>query len=1054
MNSGKPFLDNLFDGLSSIYRKDNGMLNSELFVLLNAYGQVLDDSQRELDKIANNTYISSADEDALEDNFGDLINFPKPPRLNTISDGNEIYRAMLQSMFSTFLSGATNATMEQALNTNLSLLTTDPSSDQAVSVDNFAKFDIGTEKIQLTWDAVRPSGNNNQFVDGPARAEDIVFSPQDLIVTSYNSENRFIQFTGTLNTGTNYRISYRRDNQNFEDTNWLNLTDRSQTNVSPLALTDGRIDTFNNPQFSYWWNTFNVDGSGVVIDEFKINRDESSLVWRLPQKTASYISPFTDGVVNQSYPFYNISGTVFDLSVVNTLNPDIKFSNFPLNYQEDVSARFSNYFVRYSNNNQTFTAFDEFQGTFTKFVKRQQSIDFPSSDFGRLDFFEKGADFDPDDLFGSGTKHVWLDVLHDPSTTAYIINNANFFERKLSLHDLCLYQENFEEGHLRKISNAVGGIQRITDLVGAPKSDKEDCLMYLANGSGTITSSAPILSPAQYGRANRIKLDIFDALNSGTQTYVDITRTGTSGEFHRFRFGIDDNFTPQEVINNAAVLVKTQDFGFIRTFFANSASTVNAINAADAANFFTPGNTVNSSYEFVDGNINNFSKSQLSIKPTGLGVVFITPNGTPNLINNSDKFKIEFTDNGNSKVSIKFTYFGPTGFGPGKRTYELSYDSGVGDVFWKWRRIRRRKTSIFSPFSTQVLGGNTNIPVTTGNNIFEISNFKNMTLNGIIYTGSQIDPSSQAIFGNLGTAVAGGGPNVFSASEINSGDPDSVLLNVTTSPARNPIILHAYTFGNSSSEANFDANQQVIGGGATTVIVDPRLLLTPYFYQNFTSPNESSIKHYLPQFPRDFQWRTLTVDFGINYDNLIATLDEAEFLNTTVGFSGNLISPSGVTMSHVTDFPEHEFSYFDNIKISYFDHNNFIPIYDTRVAPFPEEDWEGSALNHSIVVDNKFFEDEIVSNFQFNVKIVGLDENFIFIINQIIERLKPAHTIVVPIFEQTQSLDTTEQVPAVANTGTDWETGSVLKNIAIKSDGATNPPATDKQGYITVSGLN
>jgi len=277
MDSGNPTLDRLFNNLSSVYSKDNGMLNSNMYVIMNAYSEVFDDAQRKTSQVSDNTYIVSAEVDALEANFGTIINFPKPPRLNTTADGDNIYRFMLSALFKNFLSGATISTMETILNNSLSLLTTDPNTADYLSVVNFSELRYYDTSIELANQAVHVSGNT---ILGPAEISDIFIDPPDIGVSAYDNATKTISFTGTVQSGVTYKFLYQRDNTSYNDTNWMNLTNQNVFDVSPMNLRAGAVSTFNNPEFSYWWNTYNQDGDGVLVNEFEITASDSATVWR------------------------------------------------------------------------------------------------------------------------------------------------------------------------------------------------------------------------------------------------------------------------------------------------------------------------------------------------------------------------------------------------------------------------------------------------------------------------------------------------------------------------------------------------------------------------------------------------------------------------------------------------------------------------------------------------------------------------------------------------------------------------------------------------------
>jgi hypothetical protein len=1019
MNSGNPSIDFLFDGLSSIYRKDNGMVHSNLYTFIGAYGEVFADAKRKYDQIANNRYINTADPDALQDNFGVLIDFPKPPRLNTLSNGDEIYRSMLRAMFKVFQSGSTNASMNLALDTAASFLTIDPRTEDAVTVINYTTLLTVDNQIELTWHAVKTSGD---FVVGVADPSDIIFFPQDLIVTNYNDDSRIISFTGTVNTGVQYQIIYSRDNTSYRGTNWINTEDSTEVLPSPFMLRSGTIPTFNDPQFSYWWSTYNADGQGVVIDEFSLNRTESSLAWRLPEKTIQFISPFnSDNVLTRTIEFYNNSGLAYDINVVNDTNPDVLFSDIPLNYYTDVSADYTDYYVRYSNNNSgPYIALDQFTGAMPKFLKKYKSIEFSSQNFGTLDFFEKNDNFNVNDLFGSGTRNIWLNV--ENIDGRYILSNENIYSRDFSLHEKIFYLETFSAGNLNNITSTYPAGVRISDLVGVPLTDKEDCLMVIGPSSGVNVAVSPILSPETLTTANHVEVDIFDGLNSGTATYIDVIRTGTSGEYNKFRFGIDIDTSEFEFSTSDPFAI-SKDFGFVETYFENSVSTTRTVTVSGLTSH------IMNPYTYSTGTNPNILFSNTSLVVTGESAT-ITPNASNSLISNTDKLSVQFQLANSMSFNITNVKFYGTGNITSVPFYNqevFSMSASAGDTYWNFAS----QTYSFDPntelFTPTLNGGVSTIPVSTGISTVEFLKGSGLVVDGVLYgsLGSLDNPAIN--WNNIGT------------SQSNLGSPNSLVITASSGT-----VLDHYELSNQALKTQFYETVANYSGITTATL--------PYYYQIFTDPNNDvAKKHYLLQFPRTFGWNRLKVDFGTNYSGLSAYLGENLFYGTgTIGFAGYIHPTSGVSLNSDTYYPESEFSYFDNIKASYYDANSTLGAY--QVAINLQEDWAGSALSDSTIVDNKFFELDPQPNFQFNVLIKGLDESFIFIMNKIIEKLKPAHTIATSVFEKEQFLDTTTLVPIISNTGTDWETGNIMNNIIIKSTGQNVQPTLDLPGYITISG--
>ena len=1029
MQTNNPILNNLFNGLSSIYRTDDGMVSSNLFTILNAEAEVFSDIQRKINQVKADTYISTASPDALEANFGILVGFPKPPRLNTLTNGNEIYRAMLKSMFHVFQSGATVSSMDQALSTAISFLTVDPNTSQSERVINYTHLYTVDSGTKLTWIPVQASGGN---IIGPARngnaaSGDIAFFPADLIVTDFNPTTNVISFTGNANTGINYSIIYNRDNRPFNGNNWINLSNVNELNVSPFDLKSTPVLTFDNPEFSYWWNNFNANGLGVVIDAFSISGNDSSLIWRLPEKTVTFVSPYSEQVVTRTIEFYNESGTAYDINVVDDINRDVTFYDTPLNYYTDVSSDFNRYYIRYSaNSNGPAPALSKFNGSLPLFLKHYRSIDFASSNFGQLDFFEKNNNFTVNNLFGTGTTNIWLNV---PNVNGnYTLSDDFLFQRQYSLHERILFSENFEGGQLNTIDSTNWSGTRLSEVVGVPSFQKEDCLLLMGLVSGDQILTSPKLNSQVLSQANHVEIDFFDSLNSGTQTLIDITRTGTLSEnYNRLRFGIDDDITGFEY-SAFDPLAISKRFGFVETFFENTTSTNRAVSISGS---------ISNSYLFVTGTNPNIL-SDMAMQPTGTFTVNIRPNADNNLISNSDQLYVQYNDNGISSNIISFTISNyklvGTGSISGLPCYGTETISLVGSPSGSTWSILGTSIVGFNSgteaIATNNFGSLTTIPYSTGTNLLQILKGSGISINGISYTGSWADPGM--FWDTLGY---GRGSSGFVAGDVNS-------IAITTNPNSNFDFYH-YKFGNASTEKQFQNNLNSFSGTTSSSV--------PYFYQIFTNPYSiNAPKNYISSMPRTYGWHTLKVDFSTEYTGTNIHLGDVKIFNASIAFSGNIIPISGIQMITNTKYPLQEYSYFDNINISYYNASQVLPEYGLSINM--QKDWEGSSLSESTIVDNKFFDLEPMPNFQFNVVIKGLDPEFIFIINKIIDKLKPAHTIATSIFEQDQILDTTQLVPLVSNTLTDWESGNIQNNIIIKATGQGIVIDGDLPGFISISG--
>ena len=1056
MNSNKPFLDSIFNNyLSSVYRKDNGMLNSNLFVILNAYSEVLNDISRKTSVIQGDIYIPTASASGLEDNFGFLIDFPRPPSFNIRSDGTEVYRAMLKTLFSYLASGSTVATMDSAVTDIISLLEQDPTTTKAARVQNFTELAFDATQIELSYNAV----STGSSLLGPAEPSDIFMSPAGLTVSSYDDIKKTITFFGDVQTGVQYTISYYRDASFVTGTNWMNLTDPSDQNVSPMNLAAGPVNTYYNSEFSYWWAENNSDGNGVLIDSFQIVLGDSELIWRLPAKSIRFSSPFDGRLIDRTYEFYNQSGTAFDITKINDINPDILFTDEPNDYQQDVSAKSSNYYIRYSNNNNgPESAFAEFSGSFNRYKKRFESIEFPSKNFGTLDFFEKGETFNPDDLFGYGTKNIWLDASYNSILESYVINNANIFDRDFSLHEYINYFEGFEGGTLKRISSNYAEGTRITDLVGSPINDKDDCLMIMSSGTGTSTIVSPIITGTALEDTNHIEVDFFDPINSETSTYIDIIHTGIGvNDYFRFRFGVEPGnvitfpgsepgstitFSGSNSNLRPLTLEETKPFNFVETYFSSTESTNYSIRASSP---------------LVYSSGNPFPVSDQSLNLTSLNS--LTPSGNSELVLNADYFEIDLDITGTSaSSSFLFSRYRPFDFGLGVygATETLNFfDNGTGGFKYLIETQSVTGTGLGAIFSTVPNGGTTTIPsLGSGNHNIKIVRGSGIIIDGITY--------------NLGsTAFANplGNPALFwneyplgQKSDLSSGfisnNPynDGGELGNTNSfqlSMAGPMDLSHYLFGNKALREEFSTTRIPISGA----LAFSGTINTPYFYQEFNDPFQTiAPKIYLNQYVRNSNWKRLTMDLSLDGRSADVFLDQSKFYeNSDIGFSGTLVGPSGIQLISQSNLPQTEFSYFDNIKLSYYDKDSLLPIYSGVVNI--AQDWGGSALDFNAIIDNKYFALEPVPNFQFSVNVLGLSEEYISIISTIIDKIKPAHTLTIPIFLLEQELDTTSLESAISDPATDWESGNISKNVVIEKT-SPDQPSGDVQGLITPTGLS
>ncbi len=436
MNTQNPFLNALFNNLSSVYQKDEGMINSNLFIWFNACANVFATYSNMAQQTQNNTYLNLADTSALEANFSSYVNFPYPPRLNTVTNGGEIYRAILISIYSSFLNGSTEESMINALTTVLSFLTIDENTNTIMPDSNDVYLYQSDSQIQLVYPALSSSGTT-------AQPSDISIFPTGLVVTSYNPGNQIITFSGTVPaSGQAYEILYFRDHSSQINTNWVNFTNPSGMSPLPTDLKTV-VNTFRNPQFSYWWNTYNRSNQGVQIIDGTLNPSDVGLVWRLPEKYITFTDPYTNLATESNVNLYNLSGTIYDINNANKdSNPDYEQTTIITSYANQVSRNPNDFYVRYNENNNLFPALAPISGSLVAVDNVSDLyVGFTSSNFGALDFFQMGENFDIADIFGTGTKYVWTNVTN--SNGVYSLNRTNFFERPFSLHENILFEEFF-----------------------------------------------------------------------------------------------------------------------------------------------------------------------------------------------------------------------------------------------------------------------------------------------------------------------------------------------------------------------------------------------------------------------------------------------------------------------------------------------------------------------------------------------------------------------------------------------------------------------------------
>ncbi len=538
MRSNNAFLDNIFNNTSSIFNKDNGMIHSNLFIMLNAYAEQLNDIDRLKNDTLDDTYLKSAHPDALENNFGSLVNFPKPPRLNTVTDGDEVYREILNSIFSAYLNGATELGMDVGLTTILSFLTQDETSTPVLTETNTVFLNTYNHTVELTYNATNISGNI------AASVNDFIISPSGLTVSFYDDIHRTLTLSGNIpSSGQSYDIEYFRSHVQTSGTNWINFTNESETLPLPYNL-NVKEKTFRNPHFSYWWNTFNRDGNGVLILDGTLDKSEQALVWRLPEKSIEYVSPYDGLFKNATINLYNLSGTIYDINDSNKdINPDFNIASPILNYSQEVSKSPNDFYVRYSANNSNFVPLTQFAGGFNFNLNiKSNFVVFNSNDFGTLDFFEKGTNFNQSDLFGFGTKHIWTNVKN--TNGEYVLNDTSVFNREINFHKSILLNENFESGidSLNKFTLLGQGQKNISEIVGVPLQQGEDCLQIVSSGNGLV-ACLPKFSPISIlTSGNSLNVDFLDSFASGTNTFSSLTYIDSiNSNIFTIDVGIDKN---------------------------------------------------------------------------------------------------------------------------------------------------------------------------------------------------------------------------------------------------------------------------------------------------------------------------------------------------------------------------------------------------------------------------------------------------------------------------------------------------------------------------------
>ena len=987
------------------------MVNSNLFTLFNAYAGVFTNIDDIREDTYNNTYLDSANVDVLEDNFSPYVDFPKPPRLNTVTDGGEIYRAILRALYDAFLNGSTEESMDVGLTTVLSFLTIDETAGGILPETNNVFFDTFATQIQLAYPATSLSGTT-------ALPSDITISPSGLTVTSYDPDTQIIQFSGSIPiSGQSYVISYSRDHTPYIGTDWINFSDPDATSPLPTDL-NTIVNTYRNPEFSYWWETFNRDGNGVQIIDGTLDESEQGLVWRLPEKYITYVDPYTSETTKSTINLYNLSGTVFDINSPNKdVNPDPEQVTTIFSYVDQVSRDPDDYYIRYSANNNLFTGLDEFIGGMTQVEQVSDlSVDFASDNFGTMDFFEKGDNFDETNLFGGGTKRIWTNVANENGQ--YSLSAEYFFDRPYSLHETILFKGFFESGEdsLNRFSGTSGS-KKIAEAIGVPIDESEDCLQ-LFNGNASVY---PVIPSGLVSSGNALTIDMFDTLSSGVSStfdfqLVDKTNLVTGTEVN-FRFVI-----PQSTFANATfvgvsgnVVNNSIPFKFVDTYFPN----------IDEANY-----TIDSSdgIKLVAGN-ENVLKSSFHMEASGASTIISDLDS----LAETNEFELEITKGQSFTVTFSTVSQLPDVLNNYKvATWTLGWNtSNLYYSFTQYGAVLSGYPGPSPSYSSSGFGGTLGADLNPSNPTFKISWTKS---GGLFIDGIKYGVFDSILVNNLGTveenSVGQVGPNIYPFNR-NSIQVDIVALTE----------IHHYSLGNSSRKQNY------LAGDYTS----------PYYYQIAFDghPIDNTAKNTINS-PREYGWHRLATNLGSGLNNLTGSFDELDFADIALpysgsyGFIGSVDDSRAITLNSNADSTDPEFSsFFDNFEMSYYTPTVTRPEYSYNEDI--TQDWQGSYLDQSAVLSNRTFRGTRSANFIFELIIKGLQDKFVFIIQDLALKLKPAHTLLDLNIQTDHTLNTTILISTYTNDPRNWETGNLLESVYVTEEVDTND-SEDLPGTITISG--
>lgn len=1094
LNTNNRFLNSLFNNLSSIYPKDAAVLNSDLFVLLNAYAGVFRDINRLANNTLNNTYLQTAEPDFLYPNFGAMINFPKPPRLNTLAQGDEIYRAILKSLYDAYLNGSTEESMDTGLSTIMSFLTIDTvNQDPVWQQENRVHLTYSDASIQLTYDAISTSGT---FISGSNfSVNDFLILPSGIISPlSYDPASRTLSFTGFTQyatsgnaatvlldfnfpaSGQTFSISYYMDHTPYISGNWINIIDTTETRPLPYDLKTVE-NTFYNPKFSFWWSQakqpleqvglgYNRDNNGIEIIDGALTMQEQALVWRLPEADIAYKDPYDLDVHSNTTELYNDIGQIYNISGDSNINQEVLQDVLISDYTSKISSDPGDYYVRYNINNAYFTALDKFAGSFAPpIVRRYGYAVFTSDNFGALDIFEKNTTFDVNDLFGFGTKHVWKSVAWNRALGGYVISNANRFARPYSLFEDVLFRENFESGpvSINKFNQKVA-IANIHDIIGTPLRPGEDCMQLARMTSGTSAANiSPIVSPSGMISGNHINFDFYDPLYSGSSFYVDIERIDPNNPVldtkNSFRFGYDSAFLSPKFVLGASgnYVYDTRATGYIESYYQNQ----------DEILYMFPylGPTSARPMQVVAGNTAYPYVSNNSGRTTGSIGLDLIPNLSKYQTSHTDKVRMVWVDNTSKFFSLSFNYVLPCYVGTlpvhlygmpvnASGTYADGY---TYQTRAKFIAINTVSSFIFIGSSASQCGGMgggggatatafPSIPRSNGS-IWDLevgvsgATLKYIPTVGDIETFTTQNLNIEAFLGEINPGPRHGAFNTITTQDVDYGRQDSIAFSVSSGTVIN------YTFfGDKEIQENLPQFSQI--GDYTFPL---------YYYQQMFSGNGAiglQQKNYLP-FPRRPLWFNFDYNMGTDFQNTYAYLDGYNFLNMTtasgmvIGDIASAYDSNSISLVYDSTSPSGESAFVDNFLIGYRTPAVTRPFY--RYGSDIVNNWPGGALDQSAIVDNKQFAGTSQGDFVFALIVKGLEQRYLFVIKDIINTLKPAHTLVRSEFEIDHILNTTGQLNIYTGDSRNWERGNVQYNTVV-AQALVADDVLDLTGDITISG--